>query len=164
MKNRTRLIAALSLIMCLAVSVGLTFAYFTDYENAKGGAVVSLSGRTETEEKFKDNDKIVTIKNTGDVDMVVRVKVFGDEKHMTINADNNSDWVKGKKDDYWYFTKVIKAKSESTPMRIEVKGKIDPGDPIDFEITVVHESKRVTYDGDKVAIPEGWSISSISAE
>jgi len=48
--------------------------------------------------------------------------------------------------------------------KVDVSGKIDPGDPIDFEITVVHESQRVTYNGDKVAVPKGWKISSISAK
>ena len=165
MKSRMKLITVLGLILCLMVSVGFTVAYFTDYENARGGAVVDLSGRTEVEEEFDESNKIVTVKNTGDVDMVVRVRAFGDEDHMTVNTENNADWVKGAGDDWWYYTKVVKAKKgETSPLRIEVKGPVDPDDPIDFEITVVHEAERVTYDGDTVAIPEGWSIGSISAE
>ncbi len=164
-KNRMKLITALGLILCLMVSVGFTVAYFTDYENARGGAVVDLSGRTEIEEEFDESNKIVTVKNTGDVDMVVRVIVLGDKEHMTVNTENNDDWVKGTNDDYWYYTKVVKAETgETTPLRIEVKGPVDPDDPIDFEIIVEHEAQRVTYDGDTVAIPEGWSIGSISAE
>ena len=167
MKNKTKLVIALSLIMCLAASVGFTFAYFTDYESAKGGAVVSLSGQTEIEETFDSNNKKVVIKNMGDTDMVVRVKVFGDEKHMTVNSTNNTDWVKGS-DGFWYYRKVLKKKGTAgdtaSMLKVDVSGVINPGDPIDFEITVVHESQRVTYDGDKVAIPAGWKISSISAE
>lgn len=163
MRNKRKLVIALSLILCLTASVGFTMAYFTDYENAKGGAVVNLSGQTEVEEEFKDNNKIVTIKNTGETDMVVRLRVFGDENHMTVNSTGNTDWLEGT-DGFWYYKKVLPAGAEASMFKVDVSGKIDPGDPIDFEITVVHESQRVTYDGDKVAVPEGWKIDSISAE
>ena len=56
------------------------------------------------------------------------------------------------------------AGEDASMFKVDVSGKIDPGDPIDFEITVVHESQRVTYNGDKVAVPKGWKISSISAK
>ena len=163
MRNKNKLIIALSLILCLTASVGFTLAYFTDYENAKGGAVVNLSGQTEIEEEFDGNNKEATITNTGETDMVVRLKVFGDEKHMKENSTNNKDWVKGS-DGFWYYKKVLPVGKEASMFKVDVSGKIDPGDPIDFEITVVHESQRVTYDGDKVAIPKGWKIDSISAE
>jgi len=163
MRNKKKLVIALSLILCLTASVGFTLAYFTDYENAKGGAVVSLSGQSEVEEKFDGNNKEVTIKNTGDTDMVVRVKVFGDEDRMTENSTNNKDWVKGS-DGFWYYKKVLPAKSTASMFKVDVNAKIEPGDALDFEITVVHESQRVTYDGDKVAVPKGWKIDSISAE
>ena len=167
MRNKSRLVIALSLILCLTASVGFTLAYFTDYENAKGGAVIKLSGQTEVKEEFDGNNKKVTIKNTGDTDMVVRVRVFGDENHMTVNKaddpDYSSDWIKGS-DDFWYYKKVLPAGDSAPMLKVTVEGKIDPGDPIDFEITVVHESQRVTYVGDKVAIPDGWKIDSISAE
>ena len=163
MKNKTKLVIALSLILCLTASVGFTLAYFTDYESAKGGAVVDLSGQTEVVETFDENNKEVVIKNTGDTDMVVRLKVFGDENHMTENSTNNKDWVKGS-DGFWYYKKVLPAGEDASMFKVDVSGKIDPGDPIDFEITVVHESQRVTYDGDKVAVPKGWKISSISAK
>jgi hypothetical protein len=163
MRNKRKLVIALSLILCLTASVGFTMAYFTDYENAKGGAVVKLSGQTEVKEEFDGNNKKVTIKNTGDTDMVVRLRVFGDEDHMTVNSTGNTDWLEGT-DGFWYYKKVLPAGAEASMFKVDVSGKIDPGDPIDFEITVVHESQRVTYDGDKVAVPEGWKIDSISAE
>lgn len=163
MRNKRKLVIALSLILCLTASVGFTLAYFTDYENAKGGAVVKLSGQTEVKEEFDGNNKKVTIKNTGDTDMVVRLRVFGDENHMTVNSTGNTDWLEGT-DGFWYYKKVLPAGAEASMFKVDVSGKIDPGDPIDFEITVVHESQRVTYDGDKVAVPEGWKIDSISAE
>ena len=163
MRNKRKLVIALSLILCLTASVGFTLAYFTDYENAKGGAVIKLSGQTEVEEEFDGNNKKVTITNTGDTDMVVRLKVFGDEDHMTVNSTGNTDWIEGS-DGFWYYKKVLLAGAEASMFKVDVSGKIDQDDLIDFEITVVHESQRVAYDGDKVAVPKGWKIDSISAE
>ena len=82
---------------------------------------------------------------------------------MTENSTNNTDWIKGS-DGFWYYKKVLLAGAEASMFKVDVSGKIDQDDLIDFEITVVHESQRVAYDGDKVAVPKGWKIDSISAE
>ena len=167
MKNRKLLITALSLILCLTVSIGLAVAYFTDYEAAKGGAIVYLSGQTEIEEKADDTSKTATIMNTGDTDMVTRVMFIGDPAKLTVTPGEN--WTGPDADGWYYYTKVLgKAgsangadKTSAITGAISVK---DDDDIKDFDIIVVHESERVTYDGDKVAIPEGWGVSSISAE
>lgn len=162
MKNNKLLIIALSLILCMTVSIGLAVAYFTDYEAAKGGAVLQLTGQTEIEEEIKENEKIVKINNTGETDMVVRILVFSNEKFTTVN-DDGTNWIKGSDGNY-YYGKVLKAGQSTTELTITVKGRSTPKDPIDYDITVVHESERVLYDGNKVAIPEGWAVSSIAAE
>ncbi len=170
MKKNKLLIMALSLTLCLTVSIGLAVAYFTDYEDAKGGAVLHLSGRTEIEEDFAGNDKLVTIKNVSedDVDMVVRVLAYGE--NLQYSTKTEGDWIKdSKEDNIWYFHKVLKKGDSTSVLRVHVEGRVDPEDPIDFEVTVVHESERVTYTQDSagnniVKIPDGWNVSSISAE
>lgn len=170
MKKNKLLIMALSLTLCLTVSIGLAVAYFTDYEAAKGGAVLHLSGRTEIEEHFDGNDKLVKITNVSedDVDMVVRVLAYGENLQYTSETDG--DWIKDSgADNIYYFHKVLKKGESTSDLRVHVEGEIKPGDPIDFEVTVVHEAERVTYTQDAggnniVQIPEGWNIASISAE
>lgn len=166
MKNRKLLITALSLILCLTVSIGLAVAYFTDYEAAKGGAVLQLNGQTEIEEKADDTSKTVTIVNTGDADMVTRVMFIGDPSKLTVTPGEN--WSGPDDDGWYYYTKVLKkagspnnTKTKPISGTISVKGDDDIKD---FDIIVVHESERVLYDGDTVAIPEGWAVSSIAAE
>jgi len=157
MSNRKLLILALSLILCL--TVGLTSAYFTDYEDAKGGAILRLSGHTETEEHFDGNDKVVAIKNTGEVDMIVRVLAFGE--NLQLNSEDNSDWQVGE-DGAVYYTKVLPAGQTTSEMKIKVEGRVDPDDPIDFDIVVVHEASRAVYEQDDkgnnvVVVPDDWT-------
>jgi len=81
-KHRKLLVTALSLILCMSVSVGLAFAYFTDYENARGGAVLHLKGQTEITEEVDETGKTISIQNVDEPDMVVRVMIIADEAHL----------------------------------------------------------------------------------
>ena len=170
MKNKRLLITAICLVMCLAVSIGFTVAYFTDYEDARGGAAIHMSGRTEIEEKFDGNDKLVTVTNTSndDVDMVVRVLAYGEDLEYV--SEKDGDWIKDSKaDNIWYYHKVLKKGESTSSLRVKVSGAVDADDPVDFEVTVVDEAKRVVYTQDgsgnnEVEIPSGWNVSSILAE
>lgn len=166
MKNKKLLITALSLILCLAVSIGFAVAYFTDYEAAKGGAVLNLSGRTEIEESVKGKEKTVSIKNVGDTDVVTRVMIVGEKMDVTLG----DGWTDRQEDGWYYYTKVLKCdpedheKGEATNA-IKAKITISGTEELkDYDIIVVHESSRVVYDGDKVVVPEGWANVAISAE
>ena len=161
MKKNKLLIMALSLALCMAVSVGIALAYFTDYESASGGAVLHLSGRTEIEENFDGNDKLVSINNDEDgVDMVVRVMAYGE--NLNYSPETEGDWAPASEgSNIWYYTKVLKPGESTSDLRIHVNGEVDPGEPVEFEVTVVHESQRVTYTQDNsganvAAAPDGW--------
>lgn len=164
--NRKLLITALSLILCLSVSIGLVWAYFTDYESARGGAVLKLSGQTWLQEDVDEKGKTISIKNVDETDMVVRVMVIGDANHLgVITADG---WTGPDKDGWYYYSKILKGSKdgngESTSnLRAEIKVNGDE-DINTFDIVVVHEAQRVLYDGDKVVVPEGWNVKSIKAE
>lgn len=162
MKKNKLLIMALSLILCLTVSIGIAIAYFTDYESAQGGAVLHLGGRTEIEEQADNDKKVVTIKNTGDVDMVVRVMFFGGNQsgaNYKIEPKDNTSWSGA--EGTWYYKKILKPGESTDPITASVEGNVKDGEHIDFDITVVHEGSRVTYSQDEdgkniVAAPSGW--------
>ena len=162
MKKNKLLIMALSLTLCLTVSIGLAVAYFTDYEDAKGGAVLHLGGRTEIEEHVDKDKKEVTLRNTGEVDMVVRVLFFGGDQtgaNYEVLPDQSSDWTGS--GNTWYYNKILKPGESTSKLVASVEGSVKDGDHIDFDITVVHEAKRATYAQDSggkniVAAPEGW--------
>lgn len=167
-KHRKLLVMALSLILCMSVSIGLAFAYFTDYENARGGAVLHLKGQTEITEDVDETGKTISIQNVDEPDMVVRVMIIADEAHLG-EITLGEGWEDGK-DGWYYYNRILKgssAKNDREKRTSDLEAKINvSGDEVvtDFEVVVVHEAERVVYDGDKVAIPDGWSITSISAE
>ena len=152
---------ALSLILCFSVSIGIATAYFTDYEAAKGGAVLNLSGQTKLEEKMSGNNKDIVIRNTGETDMIVRVKVIGDEARLDVSG---SGWIEGA-DGWYYWSNVLKgSKDEAKRGETSVlKAKVTvAADEVTTDIIVVHEASRTVYDGNKLAVPNGWDANAVS--
>lgn len=174
MRNHKKLlIMALSLILCITASIGITFAYFTDYENARGGAILHLKGQTWIDEQADKNGKTIVIENVDEPDMVVRAMIIADKDHLgEIKADGWS----GPDDAGWYYYgKVLKGTTDSnkehrrtTPINAEVN--VSGNEDInDFDVVVVQEAERVVYtqdsEGNNIVLPpEGWNIDSISAE
>ena len=60
--NKTTLML-FALVLSLSVTVGATLAYFSDYEQASGGATLNLGGKTELTEGSNENEKDIVIKN-----------------------------------------------------------------------------------------------------
>lgn len=150
--SKKTIIMALSLILCLAVSVGLTTAYFTDYESAKGGAVLKLSGQTQLKEDLDGNNKTVVITNVGETDMIVRVQVIGENVSFTPGDDWN------KVGDWWYYGKILKGSTDGTGDSTSnlVAAVSGPAGETNFDIVVVHEASRTVYEGGKLVTPNGW--------
>ena len=167
MRNHSKLlIMALSLILCLSVSVGIAFAYFTDYENARGGAVLRLKGQTWIDEKADDKSKTIVIKNVNEPDMVVRVMIIADKDHLG-DIELEDGWSGPDEDGWYYYENVLKGSTdrdgeETTKLTAEVK--VSGNEDInDFDIVVIQEAERVVYEQDEegnnvVSIPAGWNI------
>ena len=100
--NKKSILLAVSMALVLSLSVGVAFAYFSDYTEAKGGAVLSLGGKTEIKEDVNENQKTVTIKNTGETNIVVRVMIVGPTQ-MTIEPSDG--WEQN--GDYYYYNKIV---------------------------------------------------------
>ncbi len=157
MKKKT-IIMALSLILIMVLSTGLASAYFTDYEAAKGGAVLKLSGQTKVEEVVKDNNKTITISNTGETDMIVRVQIIGDQNRMEVTPGSN--WIKD--GDWYYYTKILTPKGTEGAVSSTILAEITGQEGDNFDIIVVQEGSRTLYNGDTLAAPSGWSENAVS--
>jgi len=141
MKKNKKPIVALVLLLVVGL-VGLTLAYFTDTVEVPNVFNTSTYS-TETTEEFESPDdwtpgtttsKTVITKNTGDVDVAVRVsyteKWEKDGKTVSntftnngttesaakLNLTNTSDWTKD--GDYYYYNKKL-ASGESTSTFLE---------------------------------------------
>ena len=165
-----------ALLLSLMVSIGFAAAYFTDYEAAKGGAVIHLGGQTElTEDVDKDGNKTLQVQNTGQTDMIVRVLIYGDKDRIdSISADG---WNKGD-DGAYYYSKVLHPAPAGSDQKgdvtstLKVNVKTDKGvsDTDDFQIIVVHEGSQAVYDGagdpgsegQKLKAPDGWDKGAVA--
>ena len=95
---------------------------------------------------------MITIKNTGETDVVVRVKVFGGS-YVEITSGEN--W-KLSDDDWYYYEKVLTPDEVSS----EIYAKITSSAPDhDFDVVVILESERAVYNGDQLIAPNtDWKI------
>ena len=158
--NKRFLLTICAVTLSLCVTVGVAFAYFTDYEMARGTAVVKLSGQTVIDEQFEDLDKVITILNNGKGDVIVRVGVYGPDE-MNYEFDSG-DWYHSETDGFWYYKHVLHAKSDSSsgktsPLKVLVED-IPVGEATaEMDITVVHESLPLAAGDDGYYIvPDGW--------
>ena len=144
-----------TLVLVLSVSVGLTMAYFSDYTPAKGGELLVLGGQTEIEEHVTDNSKEVTIHNTGETTVLIRVGIFGPDK-MDVQYDESA-WEKD--GNFYYYKKALKP-GEATSEQLKALVENIPVDYTgsEFDIVVVQECVQLAFDDNgKVIVPESWT-------
>ena len=166
MVSHKAVLAVIIAVLLAASSVGIALAYFSDYEEASGGATLKLGGETEMTEGEDSTDKHIVIENTGDTNMITRVKIF-DNEFMTVTLENAADWkessIEGGK--CYCYTKILhpgeKTSAIDAKLKVEWKGE-EPD--YDFDVTVIHESAQAVYNGKTLATPDGWDdISNVIA-
>ena len=156
MNNKKCMIICMAAVLLIAsiVPVRFALAYFTDFQEAAGSGTVDLSWSTEPHEVIEhQQDKAITIENTGETDVIVRVRVFaGDFAEVT----DHTDWTES--GDWWYYNKILAPGEESSVLRVVVNSDEVPAE--DFNIIVVHESSRVAYESNtKVMAPnDQWTL------
>lgn len=159
--SKKSLFILLAVLMILGISVGATFAYFTDYDILRGGAVLNLKNSKEIKETVEGTTKTISIKSSEDsADSVVRLLIYGPDG-MKVTPDTPSDWAKfdyGDRSHAYYYTKVMKAGDSTSNIVASADNIPETADLKDFEIIVLQESKiaEVGDDGYIVA-PDGWN-------
>ena len=138
-------LTAAAAALLTSLSVGNALAYFTSYCEAEGSVAMNMGfTRTEVDEDVIGGEKQVTIRNTGDYDCFVRVRVFD-----SIGAVEYGDggWEDGS-DGYWYYSPVLSPGESTTVFHVEyssvISGMENP--PEEFNIVVVSECTPVVYD------------------
>lgn len=151
--NKKSILTVIAAALVLSLSMGLTFAYFSDFEAAKGGAQLTLGSQTHIDEEVSDKGKTIVIQNTGTTDVVVRVGVYGPST-MTVTDVSGDKWEYD--NGFWYYTEVIKVGGESSELVANIKapkGQID-----NFDVVVVQECAQVVYDEyGNIKVPDGWA-------
>ena len=102
---------------------------------------------------------MISIENVGETDVVVRVAIYGDY----IDWDKSTigeGWTRADGDEWYYYNKILKPDETTSTITAKVDKTAAEKAGHDFDIVVVHESERVSYDGtadNKVRKPDGWT-------
>ena len=153
--NKTTLML-FALVLSLSVTVGATLAYFSDYEQASGGATLRLGGQTKLTEGDAEDQKNIKIENTGETNTIVRVGIYGPDG-MDDPIMDPEKWKLSSKDGMYYYLKVLKpgdsteANSLIAHMNFHWTAEEDDEGNLEvpdyyFEVTVVHEGAQAIYD------------------
>lgn len=161
-------VAALAICLFALTTVGVSLAYYTDTSNASGSVPFATSPGTEIEEKF-DGNKHVTIKNTGDVPVVVRLKVNPSEKDelftnsfakISVGSTSNN-WVRLSSDNEWiYYAQPLMAGASTDRLDVNVKPSDDA--PSSFDITVFQQHGVAYYQDGALCAKFGDSVISLT--
>ena len=139
-------LAAAALALTAGLSVNSAMAYFTTYTTAAGDVTISL-GSTVTipEETVSDWTKHIVIKNTGDYECYVRVKVFAGEKYQDgLQYQGSQKWSPGE-NDYYYYSDIVPAGGETEELQVKIDSKDSEEE---FNFIVAQECTPVLYDNE----------------
>lgn len=151
--SRNKLIALIAAIMVISSSVGAALAYFSSYDQGAGEAKLVLGGTSEVTEEFKDNNKIITLKNTGETNIVVRVAIYGPDG-TAVTPVTPADWEQI--GDYWYYKHILAPGASASKINATINNIPVNEDIENFDIIVAHESAMAVTSGGKVSKPSGW--------
>lgn len=156
--KRVAVTLSVALVVSLGV-VGTAWAYYTDTSKAAGMIQFKYDlPTTEVQETFDGIDKIISVQNTGEVNAMVRVKVFDpDISGVELSFDAAEGWtqdVNGNDEGWWYYTQPIAPRASTPELKavVTVDASVDHG----FDVIVVQQCASaklfgtVTEDGKAV--------------
>lgn len=157
MKDKKKILALLALLLPLCTGIGSAWAYFTDQVVAEGGYLLEAGiPDTEIEETFESWTKHVTIVNTGEIPLYIRVRAFCGDEYSLVPA-GNANWTQ--QGDWYYYTgnsgvlETVGENSRTPELLVEIKDR--DGAPISstpekdkerFNVVVVWERLALQYD------------------
>lgn len=146
MKNRKIVVlSAAALVLAGSMTIHSAMAYFTTNVSAQGGYTLSLGSKTEIEENVEAMTKHIAIKNTGEADCYVRVKVFCGEEFKIQYSGEEGKWTQ-KDDGYWYYSDIVAPGEKTSELLAKIEVPEDRKE--DFDVVVIQECAPVIYDED----------------
>lgn len=141
MKYRKCLLVAAALVVIGATSIKPAMAYFTDSRQASGTVTVYLGDMEITpHEEAKEWTKEITVENTGDYDVFVRVKaIYGSQYGVTLSSGTN--WSYNEEDGYYYYTEMLSPEKTSSVLTLTIKAN-DSFEFDTFNVVIVQEAAK----------------------
>lgn len=158
-KMKMKSILLLTLMVAVIMgTIGGTVAYLVTSTDPVENVFTSSKVTTKIEEEVKNGTKSkIIVKNTGDVDVWVRVAIIGNyvKDGQVVGAwngtvsYNSTKWTKGN-DDYYYYIEVVKVGQETENLLIGGINSETKEDGSHLEITVIHQSIQAGGMGEDV--------------
>lgn len=141
-----RVAAALSVALVVSLgAAGTAWAYYTDTTKAAGMIQFKYDPNpptTEVQETPDGASKVISVQNTGEVDAMVRVKVFDPKiSGVELSFEPGDGWtqaVNENEEGWWYYTEPI-APGASTP---------------DLKAVVKVDTEKVTHGFDVIVVQQ----------
>ena len=149
MKFKKYFVIAAALALVSLASVKTTMAYFTDTKQATGGVTLSLGDSRLTPHETVDGlIKHITVENTGNYDVFIRVKaVYGSNYDASVVENTSAGW-ELKEDGYYYYKDVVKAHETAPELQLEISVKDDTAVEDSFNVVILQEASLAIYDAD----------------
>lgn len=160
MKKLYLSLASLAAVAVLGASLGVAWAYFTTYAEAKGGYLLRLGSETRIEEEFTNWTKHLSVSNNeGSGPVYVRARAFCGSAYTLTYSSGSGKWRDGG-DGFYYYDEILYGGQTADPLDVRIDGIPADGDLEDgdgFNVVVVYESTPVAYDGDGNPKPADWT-------
>ena len=148
-------LAVAGMLLVAGLSIESAMAYFTTYVEAGGSKTLDLEfPETQIDEKISSGEKQVVVKNTGEAECFVRVKIIvAAENAGKVGSVSGENWKPV--DGYYEYQKALAPDESTSTLVIRIEGITDtPGeDAANFNVIIVQECVPVLYgeDGTKYA-------------
>ena len=148
-----RIVISLLAVVLMFGAVKGSLAYFTDYEENSGTATVILKGEGKIVEEIDDDNKHITIENTGETPIIARVRIFANAE-ITKTVAVDPEWKQS--GDWWYYNTSIKGGESTSELLVSISFPENAKDGDTFNVVVVYECTPVL--GDTGPVNADWSV------
>lgn len=152
-------IVAIAAVLATVAMVGTAYAYFTSYAQASGGHTLELGYSTEITEDVTDGVKTISMKNTGNIDVMVRIQLFygtGINDNIKVEVPDVEGWTKTG-DHTWEFAGVLEPDASTSDLVVNVSANSKNVDLSNFDVIVIGQTSPVYYDDNENPVPYLWS-------
>lgn len=143
-KKKTVWLAVAAVVLTAGMTIQSAMAYFTANASAAGEQQLVLGTQTEVyEEPVVDMTKQISVRNTGENDCYVRVRVIHGSLFQVEYSGEADAWTSGS-DDYWYYNQTLSAGAATSVLQAKIV--IPEGYENDFNVVVIQECAPIQYD------------------
>lgn len=156
-------VIALSATLSVAAFAGTAYAYFTSHTQAAGSHPIELGYSSEVVEDIVDGNKNISMVNTGDTEIMVRVQLFygtGVNNNVKVTVPGAattsvSGWSQGD-NGVWNYAHALQPGESTNSLWVDVEAAKGT-DLSNFDVTVIGQTSPIYYDEDGNPVPYLWS-------